>query len=502
MGRRKSAILGTISSQIYTVVIIIVSIATTPLVVRKLNADIYGLSLIISQIATYVGIFDFGLGAGVSRFLAGTKEETDENKDLINRIVFTSFVVYTLLALAIIVISLIGFSSPLANGLFSSSPETDAYKILLIMLVLVCLQLILKALSGIFFAHQRQFLANTILFIMSLANFVSVVAFVSMGYSLWSFVYAQAIALGINVILNVYYFRKYYSYVKFDSKYYDYRLIKEVFSYGIAMFVITLATQLIFHTDRILVGSLVSLVAVSVYSITTRIPELVTMLLWRITDNAFPGIVESIKTDKASFLRIHNELMNVTMALSTVCFWVILLFSYPFIKLWVGEEFYAGTLILILMTYLYLIQHTFIHVTSMCLSAAGVVKQISRIYITEAILNIILSVILVKQFGMLGVVYGTILAGLLTSVWFTPGVAIKYMGSNFGAYILSVVKPIAINSVLGIVAYVAFVNFFATINNLLTLVVASGATCLILLLPFAYKNRNLIRTLMASFTKV
>lgn len=502
MGRTKSAFLGAVSSQIYAVILIIVSIASTPMIIRKLNADVYGLSVIIFQITAYVGIFDFGLSAGVSRFLAGTKEETSENRNVINRIVYTSFVVYSVLALGIIIISVVGFSSPLADGLFNSSAETGAREILLIILVLVSLQLIIKALSGILFAHQRQLLANTISFILSLANFIGVIVFVSLGYSLWSFVYSQVIVFALNLILNVYYFRKYYSYIKFDSRYYDFALIKEIFNYGLAMFVIMLATQLIFHTDRILVGSLVSLVAVSVFSITTRIPELVTMLLWRITDNAFPGMVESIKKDKASFLRIHNELMNITMALGTVCFWAILLFSYPFIKLWVGEEYYAGAWFLVFMTYLYLIQHTFIHVTSMCLSAAGVVKQISRIYITEAVLNIILSIVLAKQFGMVGVVYGTILAGLLTSVWFTPGVAIKYMGSNFGAYILSIVKPVALNSLLGIVAYVAFFNFFAAIDNFLTLAFVSSVTCVILLLPFAYSNKALIKSLMTSFTKV
>lgn len=501
MSRTKSAFLGTVSSQVYAVILIVVSIASTPLIVEKLHADIYGLSVIIFQITAYVGIFDSGLGAGISRFLAGTKEATDENKLLVNKIVFTSFVVYGALALVIIIVSLICFSLPFTEELFSTSPETDAGQILFIILTLVSLQLIIKALSGILFAHQRQLLANTISFTLSLTTFVSIIIFVSRGYSLWSFVYSQVIVFALNVALNLYFFRKYYSYVRFEPKYYDSKLLKEIFNYGIAMFIIALATQVIFHTDRILVGSMISLVAVSVYSITTRIPELVTNLLWRVTDNAFPGMVESIKKDKISFQKIHNDLMNVTMALSTVCFWAILLFSYPFIKLWVGEEFYAGMAFLAFITYLYLIQHTFIHVSAMCLSAAGEVKQISRIYIVEAMVNIALSIILIKQFGMIGVVYATILAGLLTSVWVTPVVAIKYMGSNFGAYILSIVKPVALNSILGIAAYVAFINFFASIDNFLTLAVVSTGTCLILLLPFAYTNRNMIRTLAASFTK-
>lgn len=500
MSRTRSAFLGTISSQIYVIISVLFNLFSVPIIIRHLNSEVYGMSIVIFQITAYLGMFDFGLTAGVERYLVGTKDNTDENKELIKRILSTCLIVYIFIAVIVIIAG--NIFGLFAARIFNISSKYNIQGIISIISIVFGLQIILRAIAGIFFAHQRQLLSNTLSFILNISSILTVIIFVTLGYGLWSFVYSTIICFILNVTLNIFFFRKYYPFVEFKIKYYDNSLLKEMFSYGFSLFIIGIAAQIIFQTDRILIGYFVSLVAVSIYSITTKIPELMTQFLWKITDNAFPGIIEAVKSDSKSFAKIHDNLMRITISLSTVGFWFILVASYPFIKLWVGKNYYAGNFFLISVVYLYFIQHTFIHVTSMCLSAAGIVKRISIIYITEALINIVISIILVKRYNIMGVVYGTIISGLITSVWFTPAIAIKYMNSNVITYIISILKPILLSSFPGIILYFMFNNLFAGINNWFTLIFYSIIFLSASMLPIVYINRSLLKSFSNKYKKL
>jgi O-antigen/teichoic acid export membrane protein len=501
MSRTRSAFFGTVSSQLYTIILVGISLFSVPIIISHLNSEIYGLSIIIFQITAYLGLFDFGLAGGVERYLAGTRNDNCENKETLKRIISTSLIVYTLLAFFMIISG--NIFAPFAAKIFSAPIKyaQSVRYIVSIISVLLGLQLILRAIGGIFFAHQRQFLSNTLSFVLSLSNMLLTIVFVCLGYGLWSFAYSQIITFVFNAILNIYFFKKYYPYIEFKLKYYDHMLLKEMLSYGFSLFIITISVQVIFQTDRILVGSFISLTAVTIYSICTKVPELVTQFLWKITDNSFPGIVEVSAKDDESFVKIHDKLMKITISLSTITFWYLLIASYPFISLWVGAKYYAGNFFILTVAYLYLIQHTFIHVTAMCLNAAGIAKRIAFMYFLEAVLNIIFSVILIKRFQIQGVILGTLISGLITSVWFIPYLAIKYMKSNFIKYVSSILKPLLISSVSGFVLYEIFGNLFLNIHSWLMLIVYSFVFMIASLFPILYVNKDFFRSLKLKLTQ-
>jgi O-antigen/teichoic acid export membrane protein len=500
MSRTKSAFLGIISSQLYAVILILISLFSVPIIIKHLNSELYGLSIIIFQITTYLGLFDFGLTVGVERYLAGTRDDTGANKEGLKRIISTSLIAYTFLAAVIMIVG--NIFAPFAVSLFNAPMKYSSgiQSIISIISVLIGLQLILRAIGGIFFAHQRQLLSNTLSFVLNLCSVCLTILFVCFGYGLWSFAYSQIITFVINAVLNIYFFKKYYSYIEFKVQYFDRGLLKELISYGFSSFIMVFSVQIIFQTDRILIGYFISLTAVSIYSLSTKIPELLTQFLWKITDNSFPAIVEVSNKDAESFMGIHNKLMTITISLSTVTFWYILLASHSFISLWVGEKYYAGFFFIFIATYLYLIQHTFIHVSAMCLSAAGMAKKMAFMYLLEAVLNLTLSILLIKHFQLAGVIFGTIISGLLTTVWYIPYLLIKYSQSNIFVYLSSIVKPVFIVSIVDIVLYELLKVKFYNINNWLTLILYSALFLLVSLIPILLLNRVLIRSLKIKFS--
>ena len=259
--------------------------------------------------------------------------------------------------------------------------------------------------------------------------------------------------------------------------------------------------QVVFQTDRIIIGSFVSLTAVSIYSFTTKIPELTSQVIWKVSDNSFPAMVElSQKEDGKIFLRSsHNKIMKLTISFTSTLFWIIVLTSYPFIKLWVGSEYYAGTRFTIFVAYLYLIQLTFIHVTSVCLNSLGIAKKISAMALVEAAINLTLSLILVKRYGIEGVINATIIGSVLTSFWYVPYLAVKHFSGNMFSYILTLLKPVLICSVFDGIFYLLLKNKFHNINSWFTLAVDTLVISLLCMVPVVVLNRLVFSELKGMF---
>jgi O-antigen/teichoic acid export membrane protein len=496
MNRTKSAFIGAISSQIFTVSAIFLNLATTPFILRHLDSSIYGLSIIIFQITTYLGMFDFGLTAGVERFLAGTRDDSQEAKNRIQKIISTSFIVYAIMGLIVVVVGSI--FAPFVAEIFEIPDgfSESVHTIIVALSFLVGFQFLLRAVSGIFFAHQKQFLSNSLSFALNISNILFTVFFVYLGYELWSFVFAQVLVFIFNTILTLYFFNKNYGYVRFSTKDFELGLLKEMFSYGFYLFIIGVAVQIVFQTDRIIIGSIVSLSAVSVYALTSKLPEMTSQLIWKITDNSFPGMVELSKGSEINpFRQVHDKLMGLTLSLSTTAFWIIVIMTAPFINLWIGKDFFAGQDFVFLISYLYLIQLTFIHVSSMCLNGAGIAKQLSLMSILEAALNLAISIFLAKKMGLKGVLIGTIIAGVVTSFWYVPYLTSKFMKISIKEYLLSLMKPILFCSVFDVILYFMFRNIFSEISNWFYLILYSVIFSILVAVPMVWYNWSFIKDL-------
>jgi O-antigen/teichoic acid export membrane protein len=52
--------------------------------------------------------------------------------------------------------------------------------------------------------------------------------------------------------------------------------------------------------------------------------------------------------------------------------------------------------------------------------AMGLHKEVSWVVLIEAVLNVLLSVLLAKEYGLIGIAMGTLIAHIITNNWFTP----------------------------------------------------------------------------------
>jgi O-antigen/teichoic acid export membrane protein len=72
----------------------------------------------------------------------------------------------------------------------------------------------------------------------------------------------------------------------------------------------------------------------------------------------------------------------------------------------------------------------------------GLHTQLMKIGLLEALANVVLSVILVKEYGMIGAAIGTLIPNVLLALFYNIPVALKYSSTHMRTYIKEYLLPL------------------------------------------------------------
>lgn len=421
------------------------------MMLRYLDSEAYGLSILFFQILGYLSLMDFGLSTAVIRSMSlyQPNEEDDSVQVALNRIISTSLFFSTGLGLIIllIVVALI----PFVGHMFTmrTSLVAPSQLILLSLGINVLITFMQRGLGGMFFAHHRQVLITLPTVTLQVLSVIATVYLLSIGVGLWAFAYVNFATAGIGIVILLIMVRIYYPQLRISWRYFDVSLLKELYGFGFFMFVASLATQVILHTDRLVIGRIISLSAVAMFSITVRIPEVCMTLLTHVTFHSSPALTEILNHGNTAQVRqLYHRLTTLTVVLAVLAFWLMLIMNEWFIDLWVGPKLFAGTLVLAL-ALLVMVQQTVTRTGVLFLNAKGVARPISLMSIIEAVLNISVSVYMGMQIGLPGVLLGTVIASLCTSGWYVPYLMQRHLQLSLKDWVRPFLKPVAVLSITG-----------------------------------------------------
>jgi O-antigen/teichoic acid export membrane protein len=478
--------MGTISSQAFTIISMLVSIVSTPMMLRYLDKDAYGLSILFFQIVNYLSTFDLGIGTAVIRQLAMHRGDDEYNILMVNRILSTGTIAAGVLGLTVAMVAF--FFAPFVPDIYHLKPElaSDAVPIICWMGLFAGLQFLQRGTGGLFFAHHRQTMIGTPNFLVSLTGTILTVVLLYYGVGLWAFVYSSLFQLVTGATIQFFLLRRYYPHLRIQFKYFDAKLLRELFNYGIFLFMNGIAGLIIMQTDRLVIGQVISLAAVSVFSLTTRIPEVAMGLVGRVMDNATPAMMEiTTRESKEQALVQYKRILVLVTALCMLLFWLIISLNSWFIALWVGPSFFAGNLVLVLALAI-TVQQTLVRTGSSFLYAKGITRSVSLMGLVEAPINIGLSIFLGHQIGLSGVLIGTLVASLLTSVWYTPYLLKQHLDLRLGAILGAIMRPLVGISVAGAAIYGLVWGVRQVLPDSLWLFGAVGTVATLLLTAFTW----------------
>lgn len=173
-----------------------------------------------------------------------------------------------------------------------------------------------------------------------------------------------------------------------------------------------LASLVVFNTDLILISKFISLEIVGIYAsyqmIIQMIMTIISIVLNVLKPKVGKYIAENSKENIFNYWKNLNVLSLLVSLLFSVCTYNLI---NNFIALWLGKDFMLSklTVILILMN---LFIQCFRGITDIFKDGSGFFDDI-HLPISEAIINFIISIILVQYIGLNGVIIGTIVSNIL-----------------------------------------------------------------------------------------
>jgi O-antigen/teichoic acid export membrane protein len=382
----------------------LVSFALMPFVVHSLGDRMYGFWALIGTFIGYYGLLDFGLTTAVSRHLAAAIGS--EDREECNDVYSSALIIYSGVGLlALLVTLLLAILSPL----FIKNPEDMSlfWKVILILGINTAISFPIRAFGGILTAQMRFDILSLLQLLSLILRTILIVLVLSAGYKVLALAIATFLSGVPEKILSIYYSKKNLPLIRFSAIEWKRDTARTLFSYSSFTFIAKMGDQLRFYLDSLVITAYVGLVAVTHYRIASYLSVQFIILIASTT-----GVLQPL------FSRLHgeenHEQIKKTFFLSSkISFCVtsfvgfgLIAWGKPFIERWMGSSYLDAYPCLVILV----IGCTFDLWQSPSVSLLyGISKHhfYALFNCIEGVANLVLSLLLVKQYGILGVALGT-----------------------------------------------------------------------------------------------
>ena len=417
--------IGAVMSYINMAVGTLIPMFYTPLMLGLLGQDEYGLFKLSSSVTSYLTLISFGLGSAVTRYYTKFRAEDDRDGE---ESVFGLFsIIYMIIASITVIVGVIiaaNIGAIYGNSINGVSSTTGIDRILEMQILVIVLTLT-TALNFLSTPHTSIVSAHEKFIFLQLINIVSTVitpivniVVMMMGFGSIGIVVSS---FGITLVVRV----MYLLYVKFSIRIKpNYKnisktksLLKEILSFSIWIFIMTIIDQLYNSTDTLIIGYIPELatVGVAVYSIGITFNSMI---------RSFSTGLNSVLTPKTNMMVFRHasneELTDLLIRIGRLqCYIVSLIttgfiaFGQQFIHLWVGFDYNEAYWVAIITTIpvcIPLVQNVALNI----IIAQNRLKFRTAVFATIAVINVIGTALCVKEYGIIG-------AALMTGIAFLVG---------------------------------------------------------------------------------
>lgn len=230
-----------------------------------------------------------------------------------------------------------------------------------------------------------------------------------------------------------------------------------------------IAGAIVSGTDSTVISALLGTTLVGLLSNYKMITGSVNMVIQQFYSgaNASVGnlVVESTKKRQRE---VFEEINFMVFWLTTFCVACFMLLFDPFIAVWIGQEYIlSGWTVLLLAIDFYI--YNMVRCVALFRTANGLFVQGKARMVAMVIINIVLSCALAKPFGIEGVLFATIVARVLTQIWYDPMLVYreafkekvsKYY-KRYACYLVTAVIAVGVTYIVG--NYISFSNNYIEI---------------------------------------
>lgn len=403
---------------IYRIVTIVLNLLFVRMSIILLGKNEYGLWMTISSVVAWMGSGDLGLGNGVRNQVASAYGQKNICK--IKSIIATGVrcIIHISFMLFIIMFFLLEFLIRI-NVL-----ETSLRIPLYINCFCFCLNLILGIAQSVALGYQKSWMISFTNCVGIGISCIGIILFLIMKVSvgLISFsVFNGTCMLVPNIMLLIILNNKGIKIFERRNKNYYNALIKnELISKSLIFFILQISGVILYSTDNIIINYLFDGKAVTEYTVISKIYETGTNLFSVLLITLWSAVTYHASYNDFDWIRKKIKQLLIIWSFFSVGVIIVSLLMNNIVRFWLGENaiFYQKNIVLLFCVYCLWI--TFTEIFVYILNGLGAIRLQMVLAVTEAIINIPLSIYLAGscELGIFGVKLGTFLCILLNGFVF------------------------------------------------------------------------------------
>jgi O-antigen/teichoic acid export membrane protein len=467
---------------------ILVGIFLSPFILHRLGDAAFGIWVLIFSLTGYYGIFDFGIRSSIIRYVSKytATGDLEEVSGLINTAMFT----YTCVGVVSLLITIVGC---VYVDRFFQIPQTfysTARWLLLIVGSSVALGFPLGVFGGMLEGLQKFYVLNwTNIVFSSVLRVVLIVFYLNRGYGLLA---VALITVGLpfagSIVRAIVALRSLP--VKFSWMHVNRDAFRRMANYSGVTFMILIAWRLRFKTDAVVIGTFLSSAAITYFYAGSRLVDYAGEVVSSLAQIFVPM---SSQSDAAGNV---DRLRKIFIAGNRACAFVIfpitaifVILGRSIIEAWVGKKYiaqaYPVLLTLIIPYTLMLIQGA----SSRILFGMSKHGKLAVVTMIEGVANLVLSILLVRPYGILGDAFGTAIPMVGTYVIFMPYHLCSRLGVRVSTYLQHAYLLPALTCVPLILVLLVMQHFFVPHGyRQLALHMLAGGTVYGLCMAWAYTS--------------
>lgn len=478
--------------------------------IRQLGVDYLGLNSLFSSILQVLNLAELGFGSAIVYNMYKPIAEND--KKTISALLKLYKDVYKVIGIVILAIGIIiiPFIPELIEGEYPRG--INIYLLFFIYLINTVISYWLFAYkTSLLNAFQRADIISNIGSITKLILNVSQIVILYTIRDYYAYLLMMPICTVLNNLISAYIVKKEFPEYSCDG------ILDKNVKDNIKQNVLGLIINKVCSTSRnsfdsIFISAFLGLTASAIYSNYFYIISAVTALMSVILTSMFAGVGNSIACNDVD--KNYNDMKKFNflyMWLSGWCTIAIICLIQPFMKLWTGEALmFDFSVVIMLCLYFYVLKMG--DIRWVYSDAAGLWWQSRYRAVAEAVANIVLNYVLVKIFGIKGIILATLISMLIINFILGSQIVFKHyfkngkIGEYFGLHAVYAVVTTLIGSVTywvcgfvnlgdGILEFIIKIIICCILPNLLYLIIYYKSKLYETSVPWILKVLHLERVL-------
>lgn len=456
-----------------------------PVIISQIGSVEFGIYVLVLGFIGSFGLLDVSLSSSFVKFISEYYNTGDKQKVLY--VINTGFAFYLVFSICVVLIAY--FNIDLIISLINI-PENKielAKTAFLFALGIFFLSSTFTIFNSIIIALQKMYIGAIASIFVSLAYFLTVIILMYMGYGLLSIMTVQLASSVVSIIITVLIAKKCLPYLKLNPFLFNSFTFRSMGSFGLQMQVSRIATFASEKYDEFLLGAFTNLTNVTFYNLGNKSASYGRFVPLQIIAPLAPVAAElSAKNETAKLQLLFLDTTKYLNSIAIPIFVFLFVFADYFFLAWMGPGYDTSALILRILAAGFMLNFILSVPGNTIIPNTGKPKYQMFEGLIYLSINLILSYILIINYGITGAAIGNVISAVIASVY------IFYTSNNFfktkAFKILSgtILKPLLFSIICSLLLFLLYnwIGGYIDINDrfsaILSMVVTGSIYAIIL----------------------